>query len=335
MALLKKGDKEKKQKKVKAPKAPKVKKNKGEKKSLFKKKNKAPVTTDKDLSEDDQATQKGKKKLSKKALIVTIAVILIVVIAVVVVVILFPKKPSSTDENSSNSTSQSDSSSDKENSDSESTDSEGSENSDEGSSSQLVDENGVPLITDPDFNLMSLKETQAIIESQFDTTKYTVNLDEEKIVIGGKNYMSFTLSENGEQVGPPLAVNRETGEYMCFYPEKIFGDMMEYPILPLEAMDYAWNCTFERKDANDNITCIIKTKQLEEDLMHFTISSFVGDKSETLEGTAKVRDNIAVYTDGDYFRIQFVKFESTIVVTESGKNKHTINATFDGTYDLK
>ena len=254
MALLKKGTKEKKPKKVKAPKTPKV-SAKG-------------LPNEQQKGKKDKKDKQGKKKMSKKALIVTIAVTLIVIIAVVAVVIFFPKKPNGTDKNGSGSTSQGDSSSDKVSSDSESTD---SEKSDEESSSQLVDENGVPLIPDPDFNLMSVEKAKAVIEGQFDTTKYTVNLDEEKIIIGGKNYMSFTLSENGEQVGPPIAVNRETGEYMCFYPEKVFGDMMDYPILPLEAMNYAWNCTFERKDDKGNITCIIKTKQLEENEMRFVI----------------------------------------------------------------
>ncbi|MEG1043534.1 MAG: hypothetical protein RSF81_02005, partial [Oscillospiraceae bacterium] len=194
---------------------------------------------------------------------------------------------------------------------------------------------GVPLIPDPDFNLMTVDEAKAIVETQFDTKKYKIAVLEEKIMISDKTFSAFTLSENGEQVGPPIAINRETGEYLCYYPEQVFSHIIDFPVVPAYASGYKWNAKFERKDAKGNINAIVTTKQLEENEMQFVISTYVGKESETVTGTAKVRDHVAVYTDGDYFRVEFVIYDSTVVVTESGKNKHKINATFDGTYDIK
>ncbi len=344
--------KEKKSKKTKPDKNNgKLAKNKNSKKAQ----NKETKTVNPEVTNEGKKDAVENKKKYKIAMIVTIAVILVIIAVVVLFIFVFPKKnkqpddssisDSSVSESIENSDDSSENAKDKEQEKDKEKDKDKEKNKDknkdkdkkdtEEESSQLVDENGVPLVPDPEFGLMSVNDAMEIVKTQFDTGEYEVELYDEKLVVENNTYSAFTISDDGKMIGSPIVVNRKTGEYMCYYPEQMFSDIIDFPLVPADAQNYTWNGSFARKDESGNVTSMLTVKQLKENEMHFVISTYVKDESETVSGIAKVRDNVAVYTDGDFFRIEFVMFDSGVTVTESGKNKHQINATFDGKYGVK
>ena len=283
-------------------------------------------TVNPEVKEEGQAEITQNKKKSKIALIVTVAAILAVIIAVVLIIFVFPKKnKNNPDSDINNSSSISESSKEDKKDEEESKEISGP-----------VDENGVPLVPDPEFGLLTVDEAMDIVKTQFDSSgDYDIKIYDEKLVCEGNTYTAFTISQGENMIGSPIVVNRKTGEYMCYYPEQMFSHIVDFPLIPADAENYIWNGSFARKDKNGNVTSMLTVKQLEEDEMRFVITTYVKDQSETVSGKAKVKDNVAVYTDGDFFRIEFVMFDSGVTVTESGKNKHHINATFDGKYGEK
>lgn len=166
------------------------------------------------------------------------------------------------------------------------------------------------------------KSAQQLVSERLDTTKYSVEKEDE-ITIDDADYYVFRILQEGEPLSMGVAVNKISGELFAYKEDKTIAPYSEFTLYDEnEDATINWEGTYN----SDNAT--LELMPADSNSFEFILTS--KESNVTISGVAQASGTEAVYEEESGYKITFINENDSISVSVSGTS--TQDVSFQGNY---
>lgn len=171
---------------------------------------------------------------------------------------------------------------------------------------------------------MDEKSAAQLVSERLDTTKYSVEKEDE-ITVDSNSYYVFKILENNNPLTMGVAVDKISGELYAYKQDKTIAPYKEFTLYD-ESKDVQvnWEGTYKSD------TATLDLMPADDNSFEFTLTN--KESNTTISGVAQASGNEATYGE-DGFTLTLVNDNASITVTESGTS--SLGVSFQGTYTKK
>lgn len=168
------------------------------------------------------------------------------------------------------------------------------------------------------------KSAAQLVSERLDTTKYSVEKDDE-ITVDSNSYYVFKILENGNPLTMGVAVDKISGELHAYKEDKTIAPYNEFTLYD-ESKDgeINWEGTY------NSDTATLELMPADDNSFEFTLTN--QESNTSISGVAQASGNEATYGE-DGYALTLVNDNVSITVNESGTS--SLGISFQGTYTKK
>lgn len=168
------------------------------------------------------------------------------------------------------------------------------------------------------------KSAQQLVSERLDTTKYSVEKEDE-ITVDSNSYYVFKILENGNTLSMGVAVDKVSGELYAYKEDKTIAPYNEFTLYD-ESKDVKvnWEGTY------NSATATLELLPADDNSFEFTLTD--KESNTSVSGVAQGGGKEANYEENGY-TITFVNEKESITINESGTS--SVGISFQGTFTKK
>lgn len=165
------------------------------------------------------------------------------------------------------------------------------------------------------------KSAAQLVSERLDTTKYSVEKEDE-ITVDGNNYYVFKILEEGNALAMGVAVDKVSGELFAYKEDKTVAPYNEFTLYDeSKDVEINWDGTY------NSDTATLELMPADGNSFEFTLID--KESNTSFSGVAQASGNEANYDENGY-TITFVNENASIMVNENGTS--SLEISFQGTY---